>query len=137
MEWNAEYIELEITESSMMNVKETSSILNQLKQIGVYVSLDDFGTGYSSLSYLKTYPIDIIKIDQSFIADIEKDEKNEAIIKAIILLSHNLGLEVVAEGVEEKNQEQFLKAFKCQKVQGYLYNKPLPVEDVVQQYFMN
>ncbi|MEK4228553.1 sensor domain-containing protein [Solibacillus sp. FSL H8-0538] len=132
-----EFVELEITEGSMTNVHETSSILRHLKQLGVYVSVDDFGTGYSSLSYLKTYPIDIIKIDQSFIADIEKDKKNEAIIKAIILLSHNLGLEVVAEGVEEKNQEQFLKNNNCEKVQGYLYNKPLPVEKVIEQYFIN
>lgn len=71
------------------------------------MSVDDFGTGYSSLSYLKTYPIDIIKIDQSFITDIEKDKKNEAIIKAIILLSQNLGLEVIAEGVEKRNKSNF------------------------------
>lgn len=129
-------IELEITEGSMMNVDETSAILQQLKAVGVLVSVDDFGTGYSSLSYLKKYPIDIIKIDQSFIADISKDEKNEAIVKAIILLSHNLGLEVIAEGVEEKNQEKFLKAYNCQKVQGYLYNKPLPVELIIEQYLL-
>ena len=135
-EIDPQYIELEITESSMTNINETSLILHQLKQLGVFVSVDDFGTGYSSLSYLKTYPIDIIKIDQSFIADIAKDKKNEAIIKAIILLSHSLGLEVVAEGVEKKNQEQFLKDNNCEKVQGYLYNKPLPVEQVVEEYFL-
>lgn len=129
-------IELEITEGSMMNVDETTAILQRLKKIGVYVSVDDFGTGYSSLSYLKKYPIDIIKIDQSFIADITKDKKNEAIVKAIILLSHNLGLEVIAEGVEEKTQEQFLKEFNCQKVQGYLYNKPLPAQRMVEEYLM-
>lgn len=129
-------IELEITESSMMNVEETTAILGQLKDLGVYVSVDDFGTGYSSLSYLKKYPIDIIKIDQSFIADITKDKKNEAIVKAIILLSHNLGLEVIAEGVEEKTQEQFLKEYNCQKVQGYLYNKPLPVDRMVEEYLL-
>lgn len=129
-------IELEITEGSMMNVEETIVILQQLKNLGVYVSVDDFGTGYSSLSYLKKYPIDIIKIDQSFIADIAKDKKNEAIVKAIILLSHNLGLEVIAEGVEEKKQEQFLKQYNCQKVQGYLYNKPLPAQRMVEKYLM-
>ena len=118
-----------------MNVDETSVNLLDLKKLGVFVSVDDFGTGYSSLSYLKKYPIDIIKIDQSFIADISKDKKNEAIVKAIILLSHNLGLEVIAEGVEEKKQEQFLKTYNCQKVQGYLYNKPLPVDRIVEQYF--
>lgn len=130
-------LEVEITESSMTNVHETFSILTELKQLGVYVSVDDFGTGYSSLSYLKRYPIDIIKIDQSFIADIAKDDKNEAIIKAIISMSHNLGLEVVAEGIEEPSQVDFLKRHRCQKGQGYLYNKPLPVETIVEQYFVS
>ena len=129
-------LEVEITESSMTNVNETYSILSDLKQLGVHVSVDDFGTGYSSLSYLKEYPIDTIKIDQSFIADIAKDEKNEAIIKAIISMSHNLGLEVVAEGIEEQFQVAFLKRYHCQKGQGYLYNKPLPVEAVIKQYFV-
>lgn len=132
-----ELLEVEITESSMTNVHETFSILTELKQLGVYVSVDDFGTGYSSLSYLKRYPIDIIKIDQSFIADIAKDDKNEAIIKAIISMSHNLGLEVIAEGIEEPTQVDFLKRHRCQKGQGYLYNKPLPVETIVQQYFVS
>ncbi|WP_141904830.1 GGDEF domain-containing phosphodiesterase [Lysinibacillus sp. Y5S-8] len=132
-----ELLEVEITESSMTNVHETYSILTELKQLGVYVSVDDFGTGYSSLSYLKRYPIDIIKIDQSFIADIAKDDKNEAIIKAIISMSHNLGLEVIAEGIEEASQVDFLKRHHCQKGQGYLYNKPLPVETIVQQYFVS
>ncbi|MFE3575942.1 EAL domain-containing protein [Lysinibacillus sp. NPDC059133] len=132
-----ELLEVEITESSMTNVHETFSILTELKQLGVYVSVDDFGTGYSSLSYLKRYPIDIIKIDQSFIADITKDDKNEAIIKAIISMSHNLGLEVVAEGIEEPSQVDFLKRHRCQKGQGYLYNKPLPVETIVNKYFIS
>ncbi|WP_052344207.1 putative bifunctional diguanylate cyclase/phosphodiesterase [Bacillus ndiopicus] len=129
------YLELEITESSMTNLHETTTILRRLKEIGVYVSVDDFGTGYSSLSYLKEYPIDIIKIDQSFITDIEKDQKNKAIVETIILLAQNLGLEVIAEGVEETAQEQFLRENNCQKVQGYLYNRPLPAEQIVEQYF--
>ncbi|MGE7999340.1 EAL domain-containing protein [Lysinibacillus sp. NPDC093190] len=132
-----ELLEVEITESSMTNVHETFSILTELKQLGVFVSVDDFGTGYSSLSYLKRYPIDIIKIDQSFIADITKDDKNEAIIKAIITMSHNLGLEVIAEGIEEPSQVDFLKHHRCQKGQGYLYNKPLPVETIVNKYFVS
>lgn len=130
-------LELEITESSMANVEDTTTALQKLKQIGVYVSVDDFGTGYSSLSYLKTYPIDIIKIDQSFIADIKKDKKNEAIIEAIISLSHSLGLEVIAEGVEREDQEKFLSSLHCKKVQGYLYDKPLPVEKMITQYLMH
>lgn len=129
-------LEVEITESSMTNVNETYSILSELKSLGVHVSVDDFGTGYSSLSYLKEYPIDTIKIDQSFIADIAKDKKNEAIIKAIISMSHNLGIEVVAEGIEKQFQVAFLKRYRCQKGQGYLYNKPLSVESVIQQYFV-
>ncbi len=132
-----ELLEVEITESSMTNVHETFSILTELKQLGVYISVDDFGTGYSSLSYLKRYPIDIIKIDQSFIADITKDDKNEAIIKAIISMSHNLGLEVIAEGIEEPSQVDFLKRHRCQKGQGFLYNKPLPVETIVNKYFVS
>ena len=130
------YIELEITESSMVNVDETESILKNLKALGVFVSVDDFGTGYSSLSYLKKYPIDIIKIDQSFIADLNKDDKNEAIVKAIIALSQNLEMDVIAEGVEEISQENFLKLHQCKKGQGYLYNKPLPVEEVVEKYLV-
>ena len=129
-------LELEITESSMTNVQDTTRALKELKRVGVYVSVDDFGTGYSSLSYLKTYPIDIIKIDQSFIADIEKDEKNEAIVEAIISLSHSLGLEVIAEGVERENQEKFLSDLNCKKVQGYLYDRPLPVEKMIMHYLM-
>ena len=130
------YIELEITESSMVNGDETENILKNLKALGVFVSVDDFGTGYSSLSYLKKYPIDIIKIDQSFIADLDKDDKNEAIVKAIITLSQNLEMEVIAEGVEEISQENFLKLHQCKKGQGYLYNKPLPVEEIVEKYLI-
>jgi diguanylate cyclase (GGDEF)-like protein len=130
----AQFIELEITEGSMMNVNETTEILVGLKELGVYVSVDDFGTGYSSLSYLTTYPIDIIKIDQSFISDMKKGKKNEALVKAIINLSQNLGIEVIAEGVEDRSQEQFLMDNNCKKVQGYLYDKPLPAEKVVEQY---
>lgn len=89
--------------------------LKNLKALGVFVSVDDFGTGYSSLSYLKKYPIDIIKIDQSFIADLNKDDKNEAIVKAIIALSQNLEMDVIAEGVEEISQENFLKLHQCKK----------------------
>lgn len=131
---NPKLLELEITEGSMTNIEETTKTLKQLKRLGVYVAVDDFGTGYSSLSYLKMFPVDVIKIDQSFIADISRNEKNEAIIEAIITMSHSLGLEVVAEGVEEKNQECFLRQRNCQKVQGYLYNRPLPVDEILKLY---
>lgn len=135
-EVDPQYLELEITESAMTNLHETTAILKRLKEIGVYVAVDDFGTGYSSLSYLKEYPLDIIKIDQSFIADIKENKKNKAIVETIILLAQNLGLEVVAEGVEEQEQERFLRENNCQKVQGYLYNRPLPADQVVAQYFL-
>lgn len=127
-------LEVEITESSLANMQETLSTLKELKKIGVGISVDDFGTGYSSLSYLKQYPIDIIKIDQSFIRDIEFDEKNEAIAKTIINLAHNLGMEVIAEGVEKELQAGILLNANCQKAQGFLYSKALPVEEIVEKY---
>ncbi|MCG7334236.1 EAL domain-containing protein [Sporosarcina sp. ACRSM] len=127
-------LELEITESAMTNMNETLKTINELKRIGVYISVDDFGTGYSSLSYLKQYPIDIIKIDRSFIKDIEVDEKNKAIAKTIINLAHNLGMTVVAEGVEKDLQAQILLEANCQKAQGFLYSKAVPIEEIVEKY---
>ena len=128
-------LEVEITESALTRVNETLSTLIELKKIGVFVSVDDFGTGYSSLSYLKQYPIDIIKIDRSFIKDIEMDEKNAAIAKTIINLAHNLGMEVIAEGVERDMQASILLDANCQKAQGFLYSKAVPVEEVMEKYF--
>lgn len=130
-------LEVEITESAMTNTQETLSILKELKTIGVVISIDDFGTGYSSLSYLKRYPIDIIKIDQTFIRDIEMDEKNAAIAKTIIQLAHNLGLEVVAEGVEKDQEVDFLKEVNCQKAQGYFFSRPVPIHEIVENYMMH
>ncbi|WP_342512770.1 EAL domain-containing protein [Sporosarcina sp. FSL K6-1522] len=127
-------LEVEITESALTDMTETLGILNELKKIGVFISVDDFGTGYSSLSYLKQYPIDIIKIDRSFIQDIESDAKNEAIAKTIINLAHNLGMEVVAEGVEKDLQAQILLEANCQKAQGFLYSRAVPVEELVEKY---
>ncbi|MCM3638041.1 EAL domain-containing protein [Sporosarcina luteola] len=127
--------EVEITESALMNMKDTLSTLQKLKQIGVTISVDDFGTGYSSLSYLKQYPIDIIKIDRSFIKDIELDEKNEAIAKTIINLAHNLGMQVIAEGVEKDLQAKILKEADCHKAQGFLFSKAVPASEIVEKYF--
>lgn len=129
-------LEVEITESALTNMDETVAILNELKKIGIFISVDDFGTGYSSLSYLKQYPIDIIKIDRSFIKDIETDPKNEAIAKTIINLAHNLGMEVIAEGVEKDLQASILLGANCQKAQGFLYSKAIPVEELVERYFV-
>lgn len=127
-------LEVEITEGALTIIDETLATLNELKKIGIFISVDDFGTGYSSLSYLKQYPIDIIKIDRSFIKDIEFDAKNKAIAKTIINLAHSLGMEVIAEGVEKDLQAMILLEAKCQKAQGFLYSKAVPVEEIVEKY---
>lgn len=127
--------EVEITETALVNMKDTLSTLQKLKKTGVTISVDDFGTGYSSLSYLKQYPIDIIKIDRSFIKDIELDEKNEAIAKTIISLAHNLGMQVIAEGVEKDLQAKILKEADCHKAQGFLFSKAVPASEIVKKYF--
>ncbi|MEK3978268.1 EAL domain-containing protein [Psychrobacillus sp. FSL K6-2836] len=130
-------LEVEITESAMTDMQDTFTTLKELKDIGVFISIDDFGTGYSSLSYLKKYPIDIIKIDQSFIKDMELDDKNAAIATTIIQLAHSLGMEVIAEGVEKDRQVEILKSANCQKAQGYLFSKPIPIEHINESYMQH
>jgi diguanylate cyclase (GGDEF)-like protein/PAS domain S-box-containing protein len=120
------YLNIEITEGvALYNVEDAIEKLMQLKQLGVSISLDDFGTGYSSLSYLKSLPIDYLKIDRSFINGIFNNKQDAAIIHSIISLSHTLGLRVVAEGVEEKNQIEILEQLNCDEIQGYYYAKPM------------
>ena len=120
-------LELELTESIIMQCSETViETLQQLKLLGVRLSIDDFGTGYSSLSYLKRFPIDTIKIDQSFVKDIARDERDEAIIKAIISMAHSLKMSVIAEGVETEEQFAFLEAHHCDEIQGYYFSEPVP-----------
>lgn len=121
---------IEITESMTMDVEEASLKLTHLKNIGVNISIDDFGTGYSSLSYLKKFPIDYLKIDQSFIRDIAKSKDDENIATTILLMGQNLGLSVIAEGVEEKGQLEFLRRHDCNEAQGYLFSKPLPANEI-------
>ncbi|MDP4171109.1 MAG: EAL domain-containing protein, partial [Bacillota bacterium] len=123
---------IEITESMTMDVEKATSILYNLKNLGVKISIDDFGTGYSSLSYLKNFPIDHLKIDQSFIRDLTKSAGDENIAKTIILMAHNLGLGVIAEGVETTEQLHLLRLHHCNKAQGYLFSKPLPPEALKQ-----
>lgn len=123
------WLELEITESTIMHhTEDTIKTLNDLKKMGVSVSLDDFGTGYSSMSYLKSFPITCLKIDQSFIRDIDKDLGNLAIAKSIITLGHSLNFEVVAEGVENEQQLKLLKNEKCDFSQGYYHSPPVTVD---------
>lgn len=120
------YLELEVTESVFMeNITAAVDILHQLNQIGVEIAIDDFGTGYSSLSYLRRLPIDRLKIDQSFIRDALVDKDDKIITKTIITLGHNLGLRVIAEGVETQEHENFLIEEGCDEVQGYKYSKAL------------
>lgn len=122
-------IELELTESAVMEDTELAiRIMERLKTIGCRLSIDDFGTGYSSLSYLKKFPINAVKIDQSFISDIPGDQNDVEISSAIIAMGHNLGLEVVAEGVETEEQMAFLVNEKCDYAQGYMISKPMPFE---------
>lgn len=119
-----EYLELELTESVIMSdPDDTIQKLLRFKERGITLTVDDFGTGYSSLSYLKHLPIDILKIDRSFVADINKDQDDEAIISAIILLAHSLKLKVIAEGVETRHQLDFLRNLHCNGFQGYLLDR--------------
>ncbi len=129
---DARFLELEITESMIMqNVEGVIAMMDNFQLLGISLSLDDFGTGYSSLNYLKRFPIDKLKIDQSFVRGVTKDADDEAITKAIINLSRNLGLRVIAEGVETEEQLAFLKSFGCEEIQGYYYSRPLPEDDFV------
>ncbi|MBV8634854.1 MAG: EAL domain-containing protein, partial [Burkholderiaceae bacterium] len=127
----AEFLELEITESSIIeNVEESVNKLHQLKQLGISVAIDDFGTGYSSLSYLKQLPVDRLKIDRSFVKDTPDDIDDCAIVRTVISMSHNLGLSVIAEGVETQRQLDFLRAQHCDEIQGYLLSVPVPAQQV-------
>lgn len=137
-ETNAEpsYLEFEITESiSMLQTEEMIKTLTELKALGIEVSIDDFGTGHSSLSYLQQLPIDNLKIDRSFVWDIPANQGNIALTRAIIAMAHQLNLAVIAEGVETKEQLEFLKELNCEFAQGYYFSKPIPATDVTDLLF--
>ena len=123
------YLELELTESSIMQNAEFAAVmLNQLKSMGINISIDDFGTGFSSLASLKRLPIDALKIDQSFVMEATSDPDDAALVMAIITLAHNLRLRVIAEGVETEDQLRFLQLLRCDEIQGYFFSKPLPAD---------
>lgn len=133
-ELSPHYLELEITESMTMDVKNAISVLQDFKKLGVNIAVDDFGTGYSSLHYLRDLPIDRLKIDQSFVQDVMDDKKEAAIISMIISIAKHLQIEVIAEGVEHMEQLQFLKKQGCSQIQGYFFSKPLSAKDIRLQF---
>ncbi len=126
---DAQFLQLEITEGvAMQDVEFTVTMLRELREMGVQIAMDDFGTGHSSLSYLKRFPINILKIDQSFVRDLTVDPDDAAIASTIIMMAHNLKLKVIAEGVETEDQLAFLRERQCDEMQGYLFSKPAPAE---------
>lgn len=129
-QFNPSCLDLEITESALMRDTELSStVLSELKKLGVGVSIDDFGTGYSSLSYMKHFEVDYLKIDQSFVRDLETDPNDMALSEAIIVMAHKLGLKVIAEGIETQGQKNLLVAAGCDQGQGYLFSRPIPPDE--------
>lgn len=133
-----QYLDIELTESmTMMNIEEVTNKLTKLKALGVSISLDDFGTGYSSMSYLKKLPIDIIKLDKSFIDDIAKSDKSKSIVGAIIGLAISLGIDTLAEGIENEVQNDILVNLKCLYGQGYLYGRPVSATDITKDHIYN
>lgn len=132
------FLELEMTESTLMQqIKQTVISLNSLKEMGVTLAIDDFGTGYSSMSYLKKFPLDTLKIDRSFIADMTTNDSDASIVKAIIALAKSLGLTSIAEGVELEEQLIYLCEMECDQIQGYFYSRPLPANEMEQYLLAN
>jgi EAL domain-containing protein (putative c-di-GMP-specific phosphodiesterase class I) len=124
-------LQLEITESMVMqNVSRAIKLLDSIQSRGIRLAIDDFGTGYSSMSVMKQFPIDIIKIDRSFVRDLAKNEEDRAITTAIISMGKALGLTVIAEGVETAEQDAFLREGACDELQGYLFSKPVPPDQI-------
>ena len=131
----AEFLEVEITENALTeDVNTARQILDSLQEMGVSIAVDDFGTGYSSLGQLKSYPINVLKIDQSFIKNLTDDTSSSAIVCAVIAMSHEMGLKVVVEGVESSEQDQFLKKQGCDNVQGFLYSKPVDADEITRLF---
>ncbi len=126
-----EMLEIEITEGTFIeDIDKTIEILTDLKMRGLQIAIDDFGTGYSSLSYLNRFPIDRLKIDRSFIADIASNEDDRLLVSLIVDMGRKLGLNVIAEGVEDEVQKHLLIGMGCHAMQGYLFGRPIPFEDL-------
>lgn len=129
----ASCVELEITEGvAMEDANEVLSRLNELKNTGIRIAIDDFGTGYSSLSYLRKFSVDKLKIDQSFVRDMNDSREALSIVNAIVALGHGLGLKVIAEGVESKDQLESLRSIGCDEIQGYIFSRPIPMDEMTQ-----
>ncbi|WP_379147544.1 putative bifunctional diguanylate cyclase/phosphodiesterase [Paenibacillus sp. sgz500992] len=128
------YVDLEITESMTLDKETAFDQLNRLKRLGLFISIDDFGTGYSSLHYLKNMPIDRLKIDRSFVSEVMEDSNNAAIVSTITSMAHHLKLKVTAEGVENKEQLQFLRQQHCHEAQGFLFSKPVKAAEFEQAF---
>ena len=131
----AEWLELEVTESQIMkNPQKAIKILQEISKIGIELAVDDFGTGYSSLAYLKKFPINKLKIDQTFVKDLPKDEEDVGIVKAVIALAKALNLKIIAEGVETKEQKDFLINNQCHNIQGYFYSRPVEADELEKKF---
>jgi EAL domain-containing protein (putative c-di-GMP-specific phosphodiesterase class I) len=123
-------VTLEVTESVFVQDSERALVvLGELKRIGVRLALDDFGTGYSSLNYLRQFPIDVVKIDRGFVADLDHDRASHAIVVAVVAMAHTMGMRVVAEGVETMEQHRELASVGCDSCQGYYFARPMPPDD--------
>jgi predicted signal transduction protein with EAL and GGDEF domain len=130
--FDPKHLELEITESALVKrADRTASILKEVRAKGIQVSIDDFGTGYSSLSYLRKFPVDTLKIDQSFIRQITASDSERAMVRAIISMGRSLGLKVIAEGVETAEELDFIQHEHCDQAQGYYFSKPVPPEQLL------
>ena len=124
-------LEVEITEGAIMqNAEHMVRTLDDLRKMGINLAIDDFGTGYSSLSYLKRFPIDTLKIDQSFVKDVTNKDEDASLVKAIIVMGHALKLKVIAEGVETTEQLALLRQLGCDGMQGFLFSRPLPAKEI-------
>jgi EAL domain-containing protein (putative c-di-GMP-specific phosphodiesterase class I) len=128
-----EHLTLEITETALMtNTEAAVTVLNALKKLGVMLAIDDFGTGFSSLAYLRELPLDVLKVDKSFVDGLGMSKDDEAIVGAVINLAHTLDLRVIAEGVETEDQLEVLRDLGCDYAQGFLFSRPVPEADLAQ-----